>query len=301
MSWDLFSKRKRRAEGRQLDVFTYDAIPDGLKVQVCHIIRDCAGETAHYHSKSILGEMQSILCREYGFFQLSQNRDRAAQVIDFFLKDASTDQALDVIELAFQLIDTLVRANGHIFGDAKLEPDAAIMELNQRFLEHGIGYQFESGQLNRVDSKLLHAEIVKPTLGFLSDKKFKSANQEFLTAHEHYRHERYAECLNDALKAFESTMKVICSNHGFAYDQKDTAKTLIDTLLKHQLIPAHLANHFAGLRSTLEGGVPTVRNRLSGHGKGVTHHEIPAYIAGYALHITAANILMLVQASADFK
>lgn len=43
----------------------------------------------------------------------------------------------------------------------------------------------------------------------LSDKRYKGASQEFLAANEHYRHGRYKECLNDCLKAFESTMKII--------------------------------------------------------------------------------------------
>jgi hypothetical protein len=44
--------------------------------------------------------------------------------------------------------------------------------------------------------------------------KFDGANEEYLKAHEHYRHRRnkecLTECLTECLKAFESTMKIIC-------------------------------------------------------------------------------------------
>lgn len=203
---------------------------------------------------------------------------------------------MDIVETSFRVVDGYCRKQGYLFGDAKLSPDAAITELNIRFREHGVGYQFETGQINRVDSQLLHAEVVKPALALLADKKFRAANEEFLSAHAHYRHGRYCECLNEALKAFESTMKIICAKRSWSYDQKDTAKTLIDHMLKNGLIPAHLTSHFTGLRTTLESGLPTTRNRLSGHGRGVADHDVPDYIASYALHLTATNILLLVEA-----
>ena len=40
---DLFSKRQRRLRGEFPDVYTYDDLPDTLRVQVVHIIRDAFG------------------------------------------------------------------------------------------------------------------------------------------------------------------------------------------------------------------------------------------------------------------
>ena len=45
--------------------------------------------------------------------------------------------------------------------------DDAVVELNTRFREHGIGYQFESNKIVRVDSQFLHQEAVKPALQLL--------------------------------------------------------------------------------------------------------------------------------------
>ena len=71
-----------------------------------------------------------------------------------------------------------------------------LIELNYRFREHRVGYQYESGQIIKVDSQFVHSEVVKPALSFLSDPIYKGANEEFLKAHEHYRKRRYKECLN---------------------------------------------------------------------------------------------------------
>jgi hypothetical protein len=73
-------------------------------------------------------------------------------------------------------------------------------------------------------------EAVKPALELLSDERFAGANAEFLEAHEHYRHGRHAECMNECLKAFESTLKIICKKQKWPFKDTDTAKALIDVV-----------------------------------------------------------------------
>ena len=48
---------------------------------------------------------------------------------------------------------------------------------------------------------------------------YAGANDEFLRAHEHYRHKRHKECLNECLKAFESMMKAICKKRRWPYSE----------------------------------------------------------------------------------
>jgi hypothetical protein len=50
------------------------------------------------------------------------------------------------------------------------------------------------------------------------------------------------------------------------------------------------------LRSTLESGVPTARNKLGGHGQGTEVVEVPEHIVSYALHLTASAIVFLAEA-----
>ncbi len=183
------------------------------------------------------------------------------------------------------------------FGNLKIAPEEAVDELNYRFREHGVGYQYESGKIIRVDSQYLHTETVQPALMILSDPRYEGANAEFLSAHEHYRAKKYKECLNDCLKAFESCLKAICDKRGWAYGGRDTANRLVEIVFKNKLIPDFMQSHFSALRNTLEAGVPTLRNKRGGHGQGTRIVPVPEYIAAYALHLTASNILFLAQAN----
>ena len=130
----------------------------------------------------------------------------------------------------------------------------------------------------------------------LSNPMYEGANAEFLNAHEHYRAGRYKECLNDCLKAFESCLKSICHTRQWHYSETDNVKRLIDIVLDNRLIPEFMKSHFSGLRSTLEAGVPTLRNKRGGHGQGTRVVPVPEYMATYALHLTASNILLLAKA-----
>jgi hypothetical protein len=143
---------------------------------------------------------------------------------------------------------------------------------------------------------LVHTEVVKPALSLLNSKMYAGAQQEFLKAHEHYRQRNFKESLNEALKAFESTMKAICDKRGWRFDTRATSKALIDICYQNELIPNFWQQHMAALRSLLEGGVPTGRNKLSGHGQGSEPVSVPPYIVAYILHMTASCIVFLVEA-----
>ena len=267
---DLFSKRQKRLRGEVPDIFTYDDLPQELRVQIIHLWREAIGEdfndSRHARPSSydrgdephlLYRFINDSLCREYGTFSLVKNHSQSYErdIATYFLEADSIDNLLDVVEVTFKIIDVYLR-NARLPSQLKISSDDAINELNARFLEHGVGYQYESGQLIRKDSEIIHAEIVKPTLNLLHDPTYKGANEEFLKAHEHYRHSRYQECVAECNKAFESVMKTICDKRGWPYNQNDTAKKLIDNCLAQGLIPGYLQSQFSSLRSLLESGNP---------------------------------------------
>ena len=176
--------------------------------------------------------------------------------------------------------------------------DQAIEELNYRFKEHGVGYCFVNGEIIRIDSQLIHAEVVKPTLTLLTQKRYAGAQQEFLRAHKHYRQGNAEEALNECLKAFESVMKSICDKRRWRYGDKDGASKLIGICLDNGLIPSFWKQNFQSLKSLLESSVPTGRNNLGGHGQGSVQRTVPGYVVGYVLHMTAAAIVFLAEAAA---
>ena len=284
------------------DVYQYNNFPNPFRVQVIHILSDAIGEDSEYkeEAQQVFQYINDTLCREYGLFQLRNERGSVfSKIANFFLQENDPEKVLDVIELSFKIIDTHVRGRIHMFYGLKLSPDDAIEELNQRFNEHGIGFQFESSQLIRMDSKLIHNEVVKPALLLLQEKIYIGANDEYLRAHEHYRHKRNKECLNECLKAFESMMKAICKKRRWGYGETDTAKTLLDICFKNGLVAPFWQSHFTSLRATLESGIPTVRNKTSGHGQGTELTTVPQSVVSYVLHLTATALVFLAEAEED--
>lgn len=303
--YELFSVRQKHARGEVPDVFSYDTIPPALRIQVIHIWEETLGhERPQYTNRSseIYGAIHNYLCHEYGCFALDDNPYNTAEnKLRLFLGKCSTQSALDVIEVSFRYVDKLLRKQNERYAlGSTMGADEAIDELNERFRSHGVGYRFESGHIVRVDSEFLHSEAVKPTLVLLSADEYRGANAEFLTAFEHYRKGNTKECLNECLKAFESTMKAICAKRNWKFQPTDTAKSLIDVCLKNKLIPDLIQSHLSGFRATLEG-IPAIRNKLAAHGQGPVVTEVPMYFASYMLHLTATTIQFLVEAEKALK
>ena len=294
---DIFSKRGKPAP----DVLQYETLPEPLRVQIVRIVDGVLRpQFTHKLDTSLdwlYSSLHGLLAHEYGVIELAKGVSAKARVDVFILRDAAAQQVLDVIEVAFNLPRGLEMSS-----TARLTAlRDAVDETNARFREHGIGYQIEiikgEAKVIRVGSTYAHQQIVRPVLAVLHAPHFKGAETEFLRAHEHYRHGRCEEAINECLKALESTLKVICGRRGWECDaEKDTANRLIDVVFSNRLIPAYLEGQFKGLRSVLEGGVPTIRNRSGGHGTGEKPRKVPEHLVAYALHSTAAAILFLVAA-----
>ena len=169
--FDIFSKRQKKLRGEMPDVYDYDDLPKPLRVQIVHIWRDTLDANDSERYKFIV----DTLCREYGVFALAETdsimRNYIEEFFTFFLQANNVENALDAVELSFQVID-----------EYSSNPDEAIEELNERFKEHGVGYQFTNGRIVRVDSEFIHAEIVKPALKLLDQPHYAGAQQEFSEA-----------------------------------------------------------------------------------------------------------------------
>ena len=313
--FDIFSKRQKKLRGETPDVYVYNELPNPLRVQIVHIWMDTLGNNEqcsdYYHGNHVRQGYKAIidiLCREYGVFSLPGTRENYGdrnyieELANFFLQEKEVEKVLDVVELSFFIIDDSTRGPNYLGRpDASERADSAIKELNNRFKEHGVGYQFTNGKIIRTDSELIHSEVVKPALTLLNQKHYAGAQQEFLKAHEHYRTGNAKEALSECLKAFESVMKAICDKRGWSYGNKATATPLIQTCFDNGLVPSFWQSQYASLRSLLESGVPTGRNNLSGHGQGTNPVSVPTYLVAYMLHMTASAIVFLTEADANSR
>ncbi|WP_288878058.1 STM4504/CBY_0614 family protein [uncultured Citrobacter sp.] len=309
--YDIFSKRQKIIKGEVSDVYVYDEIPQKLKVQFLQIIDKTIGEcSSHFemgsyaYRRNIADDLYKQTCEilrsEYGVFNLSHStKSFKDEISNFLINEKLADKCLDVFEL---LSNCIIYAGEDKSGEFRFDAEEAVRDLNIRFQENGIGYQFENGEIIRVDSQFIHSEVVKPTLILLSScNEYAGAINEFLSAHEHYRHGNYKECLNDCLKSFESLMKAIHDKHGWIYNKNDTASKLINSCLSNGLIPTYLQSQFTSLKTMLETGIPTIRNKNSGHGQGTEVITVPQSLVSYMLHLTATNLMFLSQSEQSLE
>ncbi|WP_409409505.1 hypothetical protein AAE485_03345 [Acidithiobacillus ferriphilus] len=301
--YDIFSKRFLRSTKVRNDVYVYDVFPDSLRVKLIYAIQDVIKNSLN--DSGIFERSVQLLCREYGLFALVENppykhgyRDFAGEVNRFIMMESDVYRVIDAVELVFSLVLAgLDNWNVQNNDPRRMKYIEIVAELNERFKEHSIGYQFDGSYIIRIDSQLVHVEVIKPTLALIQKRGYEVVESEFIAAFEHYRHGRNSSAMNECLKAFESTMKVICDKNKWDYAKTATASPLIDVCLRNGLVPDYWSTQFKSLKSILESSVPTGRNKESAHGQGSERTEIPNYLVSYMINMTASAIVFLVSAS----
>lgn len=208
---------------------------------------------------------------------------------------ASTLDVLDFCEIMFQKAINMKIGLKNI--------NAAANELNYRFKEAGIGYEMNknSFKIIRIDNQYIHKEVVKPALNILNNHKFEKANEYYQNAHKYYLENKIEACITECGKCFESVLKTICEENGWQPDGV-TAIKLIECVKKNDLFlpDAKIEKPFTQFIEMLKNGLPPIRNMAS-HGTILTISSIPLYLASYAMHLTAANILLLQQAQEAYQ
>jgi AbiJ N-terminal domain 4 len=297
----IYSRRKRQAETAGSDVYIYDAIPDGVRVQVVQIIASGLGNNVSSAYGGPLNPAYDYIVkamrRELKVHGLANTRlDANEELLNWLQQEMNVDYWLDGVELSLQVIDQFVRGQeGEYMYEPSETPDDVIAEFNARLLEAAVGYQYASGKIIRIDSQHIHSEVVLPVLQLLSGPGFEAANSEYRSAHEAYRHGELEDCLGDCGKALESVLKVIGRKRKWKFKDTDTASKLIKAAVEDGFLAAYLdpaLNHLSGL---IESSTPVVRNKMAAHGAGTSHRVIPKHLAAFQLHQTAAVILYLAE------
>ena len=306
--FDLFSYRNRAAEGERPDVFVYDKLSQELRVQIVGIMRDALGRcyvgSAYEVGTQIANNeaweyIHDTVAREHGVFKLADGIETDERCTNFLLTCDSVDRVLDLVEISFFYINRVApNFSGGKRREAgiKVTASQASDELNKRFRRAGVGYQFEEGKIFRVDSELIHSDVVQPALRYLHQRGFEGPRDEFIRAHKHYRAGELQDAVTDANNAFESTLKTICDQRHWPYSKGARVSDLLKIVRANGLLPSYLDASFDQLTATLRSGLPEVRNEEGAHGQGATPRETPNYVAAYALHLAAANILFLAEA-----
>jgi hypothetical protein len=141
--------------------------------------------------------------------------------------------------------------------------------------------------------QLIHAEIIKPVLRLLTARVFAKANDDFMTAHRHYRANEFKDCVTASHRAFESMLKAICDIEEWEYGKGDGASELVTKVNSKGLFTHDFDRSFTAYVGMLKAGLAAVRNDAGGHGEGLAAAAVTAAIARFALNLTASNMLFL--------
>jgi HEPN domain-containing protein len=304
MIYKLFSQREEEAKGQEHDVYQYETAPKKLRVQIQQILGDAIGcyYTPGIYSMSTPDNnnagwdmVKKILCREFGLHELAPAEDNREQVLTY-LGQANIREFLDSLEVCCRYIDKVVgQLDEHYLETRSItqKPKDALEEINHRLRQSSLGFQYESGNLLRVDSQFLHEEVVKPAIQLLAHPAFEGAQAEFLTAHRLYRDGDFPQAIVEAGKAFESVLKAACSLKGWEFAKSDRAPELLKIIRQQGLWPEYFDKSIDQLLATLNSALPQLRNNAGAHGQGAIVTATPRAYVEYALNLSAAKILLI--------
>ncbi|MCB0067613.1 MAG: hypothetical protein KDD77_10700 [Caldilineaceae bacterium] len=311
---ELYSNRERKKQQAETPTdLQYDDFSDEFRVKVALAFREAFPWDGRSYgtlsdTSAVWKRTVALLRAKHGKLDLSPRDALPPFEWQGYLRSLShTERILDTLEAPLKVA---IQALPYLrFGEEEFVPrlTAAIDRLNEVFSEHDLGYQFVvtevggtyDGFIVRSGDDYIHQEAVKPAITILHGAGYDGPLQEFLEAHQELRRGKHKSAANEALKALESTMKSICRDRGIPDFEQATATKLIKLLVDNNVIPKESESFFGGVRTVLESGTPTIRNRQSGHGQGPQVVEMCDYSAAFALNIAAAAIVFLVSSHRD--
>jgi hypothetical protein len=317
MVFETFAERKRRQNRRDApEVYIYDRAPAQLRHQISlalaeglgsYTLLDRYGLDSYEPDNAAAYECWKQIdyaCHKeiFSFLTFRDDEDFKRGVLAAIADCADIDDWLSIVEICCKIMDWLI-GTSDIFVDQpeRVAATNALSEINRRFEQHCVGYQFENGQIIRKDSQLVHSEVVKPALALLAAPLFAKANDDFMTAHRHYRNGEFKDAVTAANRAFETTLKLICDLESWAYGKGDRASELVTVVSNNGLFTHYFDKGLSAYMAMLKTGLPNVRNDAGGHGAGLAAQSVTAGIARYAINLTASNIVFLGDAYAAFN
>lgn len=273
------------------DFYEYNNFSRKIRTQIFLILDEYLFSTNYNMNEYI----SRIYEKESGQIVFSMDYNDTS-AFENFIYACNTEELIDFIDVICYFIwnscDLVEYENE--YNHIELVKEKIITELNHKFRQSKMGYEIYEDKVVRVDNELIHTLVTKPALHFLKENGFKGAEEEIFKAFCYFTDCDYENTILYSMKAFESTMKTVCINKGYSLEvEKKTAKELINLILLEGNVPEYLRTHLSGLRSTLESGLPTLRNNNGGHGQGESVRKVSVELASYAFHLACTNILFL--------
>jgi hypothetical protein len=162
--YETYASRVAAAEDAGTpDVYIYDELPPFAREQIAQILSKCIGpgwdgnrRRNHHNANEVWEEIAGVMRREVeSFFDFGRNEELDeypyGHCMSYLRRSYDLNGVLSLIEISAGMMMKNLLSPADWRG-ATEDPAEGIAELNQRFLRAGVGYQFESGRIVRVDS-----------------------------------------------------------------------------------------------------------------------------------------------------
>lgn len=281
----LFSKRHERVllVEKTLKV----TLPSRLRMRLWQVLGDynfamqvMRDPSESWHTDTdVLTEVERSLLRAYGkqnleAFDFKEDRRKRTDFKGFLL-GAYPSQVLDAIELVYD----------ELWDDY---PSSFQQAVNQVMMEEKSGWLLCDGYFFQIDSSFLESHVISQTHELLKQSGFEGALEEFQQARNDLVSKDAKGAIQNACKAFESTLKAIEGR------TDGNAKILIEGLPAVGFYKGLPDDFGPALGSAVLMSLPFVRNKLGGHGQGAAVVEVPESVATLAVNLSASLINFLV-------
>ena len=281
----IFSKRyEDQLRNRSLKV----SLPKRLRGRIWNLLKQSefqvgkVDETNWHFQVSVFQDVIGDLLLAYGTDKLyaleSFDQPSAKKVpveLDGFVKGAYPSQVFDVLEVFAK----------------NSPPEIATpfyFSLNQIFDEERCHWRIINGLFFKMDNEFMEAHVLSKAQTLMKLQGFNGALEEFEEARRGLTAGDAKGAIQNAALSFESVLKTV------ADQVAGNASTLIrklDGIGFWDDLPAHVRKAF---EEQVMMTLPTIRNRLSGHGQGKDTVEIPLHYGELAIGLAACFNLFLI-------
>jgi len=302
---NLFFRRAERMRRNEKEFYTYD-LSEKARIQIVYtILERMDNHMSDEFAQRFAKELGRPVLYEYSASVQVPRYNFGKERIEAFIRNEPPELVLSLIEYLLAFIYS--RLGYSLFSEhqhSTQELNRLIDELNRLFEINKIGYEVVSVYLKNdlpfiivpIYSKFMYVETIKKPISLLCHHEFRGALEEFEDALENLKDEKYDLAIVEANKAFESTLKAIMDKKGISYSKSDTVRKLVTKLFESDFIDSYLKDCFDRLINILESGLPTIRNQPgAAHGSGLEPKNISKSYANFAIHLTGAYIVFLIE------
>ena len=224
-----------------------------------------------------------------------------AEDIEKFLWDCTDEIYLDFIEFVFQTQKAPLNSGpkiGYVL-PTEINKFFDLCELPYFVTDYIWESNRERGGIARQlvdrpriitrDSEVIHEMATEPVLQLLRAPRWKTANEDFLKALQHYRKGEWEDCVAMCATSLESVMKIVCKEKGW---EKKPDNLQAAQLLKKIVTESNLDPYYVKLLELPH----VIRNTRSNvHGRSAPIPNLPQHVALFVVNMTASTILLVVE------